>query len=700
MKDGAESTAGESRRDSSYRTLLSPLTLKHRTLRNRIVKSSTVLGFAAEDGNAGQMLIDWYEALARGGAGMVIAESSCVDYPLGGKGENRLRIDDDAYIASFSRLADAIHRHGSATILQLTHNGPAGKFSGQPPVAASELPQSEVPLSDPRVKYDPARAMTQADIDRTIEKHAAAAWRARQAGFDGVEVHAGHSYLINSFLSRAWNRRDDDYGAQSLGNRARLGVEIIRAIRSRVGSDFILGMRVNGQEWGHPQGTLPEETAEFARRFEAAGLDLIHVTGWGYGDGAYSWVQYPEQLLYPEPAVPEADLVRRPGTLASRAAIVKRAVSIPVMAVGSLNVRLGEWLLARGMADLVAMGRALMADPDLPRKLAQGREEDIRPCMRCLECRTPFQRYRPASCRVNAGLGKEAAYRIVKTPAPKHVIVVGGGPAGMEAARVAAARGHRVRLFEQHRMLGGSLHLAALIKGSHIEDFPGLVAYYETQLSRLGVDVVLGKRFDADLAGELRPDVAILATGGKAVTPAVPGIEHAMVHTGERLQQLALPFLRWLGAKRLEAVSKLWLPVGRKVVILGGMLHGCQVAAFLVKRGREVTIVEASSDIGGGIPIALKPRLIDWLRSKGTEILGESTCESIAAREVRVRLADGSARAIPADSVICALPPIADDTLERAVAPHVGAVHRVGDCGDSKLILGAIASAARVAHAL
>ena len=680
--------------------LLEPLQVKQVTLRNRIVKPAQVLGFAADDGNASPMLIDFYATLAKGGVGLIIVESSCVDYPIGGKGQNRLLIHDDAFIASFSRLAETIHSHGCPTFLQLSHNGPAGHFSGLQPLAASALSAEEIPISDPRVKYDPPRAMTLADIEHAVEKHADAAWRAKQAGFDGVEVHAGHSYLLNSFLSRAWNRRDDDYGCQTLETRARFAAEIVRAIRARVGPDFVVGMRVNGEEWGHEQGITPQESRGFARILESAGLDIIHVTGWGYGYGAYSWVQYPEQLLYPEPTVPLAKMVRKPGVIASRAAGIKEAVSIPVIAVGSLGPELGDWILRQGMADAIAMGRRLMVDPELPRKLAEGRSEDIRPCMACLECRTPFQRYQPVSCRVNAALGKEREYEIRPAARKKRVVVVGGGPGGMEAARVAAARGHDVVLYEKAPRLGGSLPLAALIKGTQIEDFPALVNYFETQLRKLGVRVELRQEFTPEMARTLKPEAVVVAIGGQHATPTIPGIDRRNVLTGQALQRKVTPYLRLLGPGLLGWITRFWLPVGKRVVVIGGLLHGCQVSAFLVKRGRRVTIVEASDQLGEGIPVAMKPRLLDWLAEKGAVMLTGAECQEITEDGVIVRTRDGTVRTVIADTVITALPSLSNPALSQALEGVVPEVYAVGDCGESRLILQAIADGSRVGHGI
>ena len=540
--------------------------------------------------------------------------------------------------------------------------------------------------------------MTHADIERAIEKHADAAWRAKQAGFDGVKIHAGHSYLLNSFLSRAWNRRDDDYGCQTLETPARFAAEIVRATRARVGNDFVIGMRVNGEEWGHEQGITPEESRGIARLLESAGLDIIHVTGWGYGYGAYSWVQYPEQLLYPEPSVPLAKLVRKPGVIASRAAGIKQAVSIPVIAVGSLGPELGEWILREGMADAIAMGRRLMVDPELPRKIAEGRLEDIRPCMACLECRTPFQRYQPVSCRVNATLGKEREYEIKPAARKKRVVVIGGGPGGMEAARVAAARGHDVVLYDKAPRLGGSLPLAALIKGTQIEDFPALVRYFETQLRKLGVKLELQQEFTPAMARALKPDAVVVAIGGRHATPNIPGIGRRNVLTGQALERKVTPYLRLLGPELLGWITRFWLPIGKRVVMIGGLLHGCQVAAFLVKRGRQVTIVEATDRVGEGIPVAMKPRLLDWLTEKGVTILTETECREITDEGVVIRTKDGTVRTVLADNVITALPALSNPALAKALEGVVPEVYAVGDCGESRLILQAIADGARVGH--
>ena len=255
-------------------------------------------------------------------------------------------------------------------------------------------------------------------------------------------------------------------------------------------------------------------------------------------------------------------------------------------------------------------------------------------------------------------------------------------------------------LYEKAPRLGGSLPLAALIKGTQIEDFPALVDYFETQLRKLGVRVELGQEFTPGMALTLKPETVVVAIGGQHATPTIPGINRANVLTGQALERKVTPYLRLLGPGLLAWITRFWLPVGKRVVVIGGLLHGCQVSAFLVKRGRRVTIVEASDQLGEGIPVAMKPRLLDWLAEKGVVMLTGAECQEITAEGVIVRTRDGTMRTVVADTVITALPSLSNPALSKALEGVVPEVYAVGDCGESRLILRAIADGSRVGHGI
>ena len=270
----------------------------------------------------------------------------------------------------------------------------------------------------------------------------------------------------------------------------------------------------------------------------------------------------------------------------------------------------------------------------------------------------------------------------------------------MEAARVAAARGHAVVLYEKASRLGGSLPLAALIKGTQIEDLPALVRYFETQLLKLGVRVELRQEFTSEIARALKPEAVVVAIGGLPTVPAIPGIDRRNVLTSQALARKVTPYLTLLGPRLLGWITRFWLPVGKRVVVIGGLLHGCQVAAFLVKRGRQVTVVEASDQPGDGIPVAMKPRLLDWLAEKGVAMLTGAECREIKDEGIIVRTKEGTVTTVIADTVITALPPGLNPALAKALEGVVPEVHSVGDCSESRLILQAIADGSRVGHTI
>ena len=464
---------------TQFDKLLSPLSINKVQLKNRMVKTASSLGVAKETGEVSDLTLCFYETLAKGGVAMIIVEHGFVDYPRGMTGAGRIANSDDKYLPGLTKLAAVMHAGGAVCVAQLGHAGPSQwKKIPEQPVAASSL----VGADNPQPKYPQFREISLSEIQTLVEKFARGAERAKKAGFDGVEIHGAHNYLVNTFLSLAWNRRRDAYGCQDMESRTRFAVEIIRSIRNLVGPDFIVGVRMNGAEYGIKNGLTVPESQEIARILQQAGASYLSVSAWGFGP--YDRLCYPEQMLYPEPQVPLAENVKKPGALVPLAAAIKEVVTIPVLAVGRLDAELGEWILQNNMADLIGFTRRLFADPEYARKVAEGRLEDIAPCTACLECLSRQEKALPIRCRINAAFGRGYDFALKPAAVPKKVLVVGGGPAGMEAARVAALRGHRVTLYEKEGALGGLLPLATMIKGTEIEDLPKISRYLERQVTK------------------------------------------------------------------------------------------------------------------------------------------------------------------------------------------------------------------------
>lgn len=658
-----------------FNRLLEPITIKNVRVKNRMVKPPSVVDFAEPDGSVGDNLKN-HIALAKGGVGMIVVETTAIDHPLGVSGVPRLLLTDDRFIPGFVSLVKAIHKYDCRTWLQLQHAGPAhpGTVGNSQPVSASALSDKD----KPRPSLATARELSFAEIEDLVEKFAAASERARKAGFDGVELHFAHDYLVNSFLSAAWNKRQDKYGAQNLENRTRFAVEIMKAVRQRVGSDYPLGIRMNGWELGLKNGLTMEETVQIASVFAKNGADHLHITAWGYG--AHEWLLWPEQIRYPEAAKgtePVAKLIDKPGALVPPAEAIKKIVSIPVIAVGRLNAVLGEWILENGMADLIALGRSLVADPELPNKIAAGKYEEVRPCTACLVCFDKFRKSEYPRCQVNAAWGKQAARDVEIVPArkKKQVMVVGGGPAGMEAARVAAIRGHDVVLYEKGPHLGGLLRLAATVKGPEVEDVAGLMEYLTTQVSKLGIKVKLGEEVTPTTVSTAKPDVVILANGGIPAIPSIPGMQRPNVHS-----------LWSLGS---DAKSLLG-PLGKRVVIVGGLIQGSEAAMLLVKNGRQVVVTEPSNLIGAGIPEVNRLRLVSWLERKTVPMLTGVKYEEINQQGLEVTDKDGKRQIIPADTILVATSLIPDDQLFKGIQGKVPEIHVIGDAKGTALIADAI----------
>lgn len=681
-----------------YRKLLEPLQIRNVRLKNRIVKSAQWFIYPEPDGSVGERIKGWYETLAKGGAGLITVEESIPDYPLGASNVPHIRLDNDRFIPGLSELASVIHKYDCPAFVQITHAGPAHnpEVSGLQPVAPSSL---DPPL---RPTFSVARGLEVSEIKDLVEKFAQAALRVKKAGFDGVEIHMAHYALLNAFLSRAQNKRQDEYGRESLDNRARFSVEVLRQVRELVGPDFVVGVRMCAKEWGDELGTTNEEALQFAKMFEQAGADYLQLSAYGYG--SFSGAALPDMVLYPEPAEEAKLFLKRmsTGALIPEAAAIKKAVSIPVSGVGWLDYKIGERILEESKVDMVCFGRHLMADPEFPNKLADGREKDIRPCLGCNYCYHMYMLNQPVQCRMNAFAGNETEMVLKPAERRKKVMVVGAGPAGMEAAKVAAERGHDVSLYDRAREIGGLLPWAAIIKGGRTDNLNDAIEYYRTQLKRLGVKVYLGEEVNVNLVNKVHPDVVILAIGRKPVVDEILVKSGARVVSTEQLKHRAKRLVELLGPRIISALTKVFLPIGEKVVVVGGDLAGLETAEFLAKRGRQVTIVDEAEQLGEGMLIPWLIRIIPWMEAKNIGTFTGVKYEEITSKGITITTKDSQRKTIEADTIIVITRYEKNTDLYQALEGILPELHLIGDAKSDQpgYIVGAIHDGARAGLAI
>ncbi len=693
--------------NSRYEKILEPGHIGSVKTRNRIVKSGAgMLMWHEDDLHMRPEVLAFYEGIARGGVGLLIVESPTIDYPLGVRWKERYRIDDDKYIQGLSELVEVIHKHGCPTFMQMNHDGPwmvklpfvpEPMYDG-PPIGASPVCFD----SDGDFHSEAPRALRVDEIQEIVDKFASAAVRAQKAGFDGVDINAASSHLLHNFFSPFFNKREDEYGG-SIENRARFAMEIIQEIKKRLGQDFPVSIIMNGIEMGKAIGVddgqclTHEDSKAIAKYLEKAGADAVQVRSQflGYHVGAY----LPDTLFYPAPPIPPESFPkaynssnRGVGANIPGAAGIKSAVSIPVTVVGRLDADLGEQILREGKVDFIAMTRRLLADPDYPKKIAEGRLDDIQPCTGCDNCLGSRR------CRINGLLG--TPYNTIeKAEKKKKVLVIGGGPGGMSAARVSALRGHDVTLYEKSTMLGGLLPLASIVKGSHPEDLSLIIDYFSRQLAKLDVRVELGKEADMSVVEALKPDVVFLATGGTSTIPKIPGIDHPKVVSGAALHKRMKFALKFFKPETLRKLTKFYMPLGKKVIVIGGAIQGCELAEFLTKRGREVTVVETSDMIGEHMVDAMLAYLLIWFKKKGvTLISGVKEYVEVTDKGLTIIDSDGEKQTLEADNIVTALPLMPNNELLESLKSKVSEVYSIGDCSEPLLIADAIGTGLRIAR--
>ncbi|MBN1366924.1 MAG: FAD-dependent oxidoreductase [Dehalococcoidales bacterium] len=671
-----------------YKKLFEPSHIGNVRTRNRIIKtaSQTYL-FDSGERRVSLKALAFHEAIAKGGVGLLVVETPAMEWPLAETGDRRFRLDNDKYVKDIKVLTDVIHKHGCPAFMQMYHRGPWGGIyrTIAPQIAASPVVFQSV--------YDvheetPPREMTIAEIDETVERWVGIAVRAAEAGFDGLELHTGADHLLATFVSRFWNKRTDEYGPQNWENRTRFTIRILREIKKRLGRDYPVMVQMNGVEvGGGPEGMDFDEGRQLAKILEASGADAFHVRSYWFGQHQGSY--HHEVLFYPETQIPLKDFPKElewkyKGPLANITVgpEIKKAVSVPIMIVGGFDADTGEKALREGKTDFIGITRRMFADPEWPNKVAAGRFDDIAPCTHCGECTRLYNE--PRRCRINASFGIEQ-YEVKPAEKKKRVVVVGGGPAGMQAARVAALRGHEVTLYERGYKLGGSLPMASLVKGFEIENIPAIIRYFKAQITRLGVQIKLVKEIDAAEIIGLKPDIVIVALGGKDVIPDIPGIEKKIVVKGESLHKTLTSFLRFFSPQALRWLTKFYMPLGKKVIVIGGDIHGSQLSEFLVKRGRKVTIVDTSDDIGKGLAPERKTRLLLWFRRKGVTLIPSVKYEEITDKGLIISK-DGQKQLIEADNIVTSLPLVPDTELVKNLEGKVPEVYAIGDCREPGLI--------------
>jgi len=630
-----------------FPALFVPGSIGTMALKNRLIMPPISTNLAGEDGTVSEELLLYYAERAGGGVGLVTVENVCIAYPLARHGAAQPRIDEDVFIPGLRRLTDAIHLGGAKAAVELTHPGMnAGLryIEGETPIAPSTVPRSKDGLVP--------RALSREEVVEVVEEYVGAARRAKQAGFDAVELQACHGLLINQFLSPLTNKRQDEYGGDR-ENRIRFLVEIVQRIKRRVGVDFPVMVRLVAEDMIEG-GVTSEEGCWFARRLEEAGADALHPD---FGLGGK------EKRLEPMP-YPQAWRVY----LAER---IKAAVSIPVIAVGVIREPgVAEEILEAGKADFVALGRALNADPQWPNKAQAGEVASIRRCIGCNEC--VIARHiadAPLRCSVNATVGRSPEEcRLEPAPVPKRVLVVGGGPAGMEAARVAALRGHRVILYEQEPRLGGMLNVAAVPPGK--DKLNWIPEYFAHELARLGVEVHLGRPLDAEKVRGLKPDVVIVATGSRPAIPPIAGVDGPNVLVAQELLARQMRF------------------TGQRFAIVGGGMLGLEAAEYLAVQGNGVTVLKRYETIGRSIEPLYRDYLLRELKKHGVEIMTRVEVEAIQADGVLVLDKAGEERIVPADQVV----------LARAATPSNELAHVLRDLGP--IVVGDAAQPRKIINAI
>jgi 2,4-dienoyl-CoA reductase-like NADH-dependent reductase (Old Yellow Enzyme family)/thioredoxin reductase len=637
--------------------LFSPFQIKGCKLANRIVMPGLASFLIEDDGSITDKTIEHYRMRASGGLAMVIVEA-CAVSPEGIVSPHQARIYDDRFVEGLSRIARVIRDQGVVPAVQLHHGGrqTSARVIKRKPVAPSNLP---CPTISGEVE-----PLTIQGIQEIIFDFGEAARRAMEAGFDLIEIHGAHGYLINQFLSPFSNIREDKYGGDRAG-RARFAVEIVQELRKRLGQAFPVSFKISAQEFV-PNGLTVEESIELLKLIVEAGVDIVQVSAGN--DATPEWICQP---MFMDKAC-----------LSDSAAKIREALHVPVMSVGRINDPLtAQEIIRQGKADLVCIGRGLLADPEMPRKAKEGRLDEIRICIACNTCMESIFRRGRVECLVNPTLGREKEMVLRSAEKRKRVMVVGGGPGGLHVALVAATRGHEVLLFERQPLLGGQLLMGSVTK--YKKEILSLIDFHKTQVEKVGVKTFLNSEVTAETVRKINPDVLILCTGATPIHPPIPGIEKSIV----------LPLPEVLNGNKA-------LP--KKAVVLGGGATGCEVAHHLAENGSQVTIVEQLPKIAGQMESITRKVLLKELREKKVRFVTGHRLSRVEDHGVYVTSEEGKETFLEAEAVIIAIGNKPDNLLYTQIE-SLGMdipIYQIGDCLEPRSAKAAICEAAEIGRAI
>ena len=629
-------------------------------LRNRILMAPMEKNLGSPTGAVTQRYVDYCEARAAGGAALILLESMYV-HPAGRGHRCQLGLHDDAVVPGYRRLVEACHRHGALLGAELYFAGreTSSVITGTQPWAPSPVPCSAL------TGGDVPRALTIPEIGSLVRAFGDAARRAVAAGFDCVEVHGAHGYLVGQFLSPFSNQRDDEYGGD-FERRLRFPLEVIRAVREAVGPTMPVLYRVSADE--HVEdGLTIGDICRVAPRLEAAGIDLIDVSAGIYESAP--WIAQPMEL-------PQ-------GCLAPLAREIRRVVAIPVSVAGRISdASVAERILEDGDADFVTIGRALHADPEMPLKSREGRADEVCPCVACLTCSDLLGRNEPVLCLANTRAGRERQYAIRPAPRRERVVVVGAGPAGLEAARVLALRGHAVTILERTAEPGGQLLLSRLVPGR--ADLAALAAYLVGAATRAGAELRLGVPATVEMILAERPDSVVIATGARPGLPPIPGI---------------------LDSPAVDPFDVLRRAAGRvtRALVIGGGMLGVGIAHVLADRGADVVIAEPGGELAA--ELGARPRwqyVADLAARKNVTVSLGTTVETLLPDGALLRRHGEEIRLEGLDLVVPTRPmvPVSDLADALVAMPAGPAVFSIGDCSGARTAFEAMQEGAALGHRL